>query len=136
MDDRFGRGAILNDGDPFARCQPVGFDDEGVTEIATGDVTKRVIRRVARPESRRGYSMTRHELLRERLARFQCGRCRRWPDDRSSLAGKQIDDAMTQRNFRTDDSEIDLFTFSNGEERVRVAGIRGNTARDLPDSRV
>ena len=77
-----------------------------------------------------------HERLRERLARFQCSGGARRADDRSSCLGEQIGNAETQRQFRTNDREIDVLCFGDREKLPWLREVRGDALSDSSDARV
>src|SRR5258705_12129846 len=91
--------------------------------LAAGDVGQSRISRIANPEAGSRHGMPRHEVLRKCLARFERRRSRRWADDRSMVGSEYIHDAAAERNFRTDDGQIDLLALRDGEEIVRFTGI-------------
>ena len=49
---------------------------------------------------------------------------------------KEIDDATAERDFRTDDREIDLFARGDGKKIVGFPGIGGDATGHRRDARV
>ena len=52
------------------------------------------------------------------------------------VGSEQIHDAAAERNFRTDDGQIDLLALRDGEQIVRFTGISRHAARDRCDAGV
>ena len=77
--------------------------------------------------------MARHEILRERLARFERSGGLRRADDRATSRGEQIDDATTERQFGTDDRQIDAFAIGRREQAPGLQRRR-DTSRDARDA--
>jgi hypothetical protein len=77
-----------------------------------------------------------HELLREHLARFEPGRALRRTEQEVSVFGKYVRNSTAQRQFGTDDREVDLFAAGEGGDGVGVCRIDGHAARDTADTGV
>jgi hypothetical protein len=54
-----------------------------------------------------------HECLRERLARFEACRALRRSEQQTAIGCERVGDADAQRQFRSDDREIDPFMSGN-----------------------
>ena len=128
VDDRALRGgAVLGDHDALARRETVGLQHDRQAELAAADRRERVVERFADAEARGRHAVPRHERLRERLARFEPrGRGGR-SEQQPAVRAEAIGDAQAQRQFGTDDGEVDLLAF--GERQRRRPGRRGRRAR-------
>ena len=65
--------------------------------------------------------MARHEGYREDLAALEVRPRARRTEDAQSARHEEIGDAAIERQFRTDDREIDRFAFGEGRNRGRIA---------------
>ena len=80
--------------------------------------------------------MAGHEGFRERLARLEtCGGGGR-PEKQSSFRRKPIGDPAAERQFGTDDGQVDLLAIRKREDRVAIADIDGNGPGEACDARV
>ena len=71
-----------------------------------------------------------HERFRERFARFEPGcRCRR-PEEPPARRRKAVGDAQAQRQFRTDDCQVDVFALGERQRARRVGSDRLDRSRD------
>ena len=80
--------------------------------------------------------MPRHEVLGERLARFERRRRLRRPDDGAAVGREHVDDSSTERKLRPDDREIDRLTSGDIQQIERVADIGIEAPRHGGDSRI
>ena len=86
------------------------------------------------PEASRWNAVTLHELLRERLARFEgCG-SRGGTDNLLTNGREHVDDAAAERQLWSDNRQIDSFVASDAEKLVEIACINGHAARDRIDA--
>ena len=72
--------------------------------------------------------MPRHEVLREGLARLECGRRLRGTHDQATGRGEPVHHAQTQRQFGADDREVDSFADGQVEQRRGISRVH----RDAP----
>jgi len=112
---------------------PSSYDDYRAALLKIRDDVDRILRGVAHAKARRRQTVARHEILRERLARFERrGRFRR-TDDGLLLSREQIDDTATERHLRSDHGEINGLPGRDGEQLRWIALVRRKTPRDLRD---
>ena len=95
-----------------------------------------VVHVVARSKPCGRHVVSRHEHLREGLARFEFSGRLGWTEQQSVLSREAIGHACAQRHFRPDDGEIDSFGVSNSGEIVRTGQIRGNGPSQLSNTRI
>ena len=99
-------GRRTDDG-AFSGGQPVGLDDDRV--FARLYVGSSRFRMIADAEFRRWHIGVAHELLGERLARFDASRLPRGTKNAQAMLLKFVDDAQRQHVFWANDSQIDRF---------------------------
>jgi len=116
-------GAILGNDDALSGREPIGLQHDRKPERSRCHGRQCLFRRLARPESSRGYVVTSHERLGERLARFELrGRLAR-TKDQPSFSDKSIDYTKTERQLGADDGQIDTGVRGEGNHAVHVGQI-------------
>jgi len=80
--------------------------------------------------------MARHEGFGKRLTRLElCGGLS-WTEQQAACFGKSIADTATERQFGTDDGEIDGFALGDREDRVGAREVYGCRTNKPGSSRI
>ena len=128
---RLSDDAIRRDNDAFARRETIGFDDNGEAELSRANHGVCRVCGFAHAIARRRNAAARHELFREHLAALELRSRARRAEDAQAPRTKQIDDAAIERQFGTNDGEIDALAFGERGKRVDVAGGNRGEACDF-----
>ena len=126
---------------PLPAARPSAFNTTGIAELARRDRVERRVRGIADAEARRRHAVPRHEVLRERLARFERRGGLGRTDDRAPRGREQVDDAEAERQLGSDDGEIHRFALRDVQDRARVRrcrrarSARARRFRDCPGRR-
>jgi hypothetical protein len=115
---------IVGDHHALAGSKAVGFEHDRKSEFSAAQRCERLRCRIARSVARGRYVIALHEVFREHLARFEPRRALTGTEQQIAFGREHVGDAATERQFRSDDREIDLFTPSDLSDRVRIRGRR------------
>ena len=128
-------GAIVDDHDALAGRKAIGLQHQRISERVALEPRKRRRSPNRRRDSRAvGTLMARHEVLGERLARFERRRGLRRSDDGAAIGREHVDDSPTQRKLGPDDCQIDGLTSGHVQQLARIAHVRIETSGDRRDS--
>ncbi len=133
-DRRLGLRAIPGDDDALAGGEAVGLEHERPAEFAGPGDAERFVGGCARAEPGGRHAVTRHERLRERLARLEGGGgpCR--SEDGAPSGGKPVGDAEAERQLGPDDGEVDALAFGEAQEGVRIGEVGREGAGEARDA--
>ena len=102
-----GRRRVSRHHHALAGGEAIGLQHDGIAEPLRGEHRDRFVGRLARVIGSRRHPMTGHEGLRKGLARFECRRRARRPENRQAQAREVVDDAAAEGELRTNNREVD-----------------------------
>ena len=78
----------------------------------------------------------RHEILRECLARFETRRGRSGTEQQPAVVRKPVGDAEAEREFRSDDGEVDLFAGGERRDRIDIRRVDSDRSDEPRNARI
>ena len=133
---RLGARSIVGDDHALTRREAVGLQHDRETEFTRGDRGQRLVRRLAGLKPRGRNTVARHQRFREGLARFKARGRGGWTEEQTSIGGKSIRDAAAERQFGSDDREINPLAFGELRHGVKVSGIDHGDFSLMRDARI
>ena len=126
-----GRGPIRGHRHPLAGREAVRLDDHREPELGPVHRAEGLARTAADPEAGRRHRVPGHELLGERLARFEPRRVPAGPEEAPAARLEQVPHPAGERQLRPDDGEVDRFGLDVREQGRRIRDVE-RTRRCVP----